>query len=73
VKEANIKFGDSVLSYTETYRHCFDLGNYRFYKDNGDGTALFYKDDEFESTPNPIRIECRLRKYNLESMRIRYA
>lgn len=43
------------------YRHNFDLGTFVFYKDNKDGTALFYE-KIYEDT-SPLRIECRLVRY----------
>ena len=56
-----------------TYRHNFDLGEYRLYKDNGDGSALFYQsEDQINNLEHPemIRREFRLRKYYWAHMRV---
>lgn len=49
-------------------RHFFDLGVFICYRNNGDGTCSVYKED-LEST-NPIRIECRLKHYDISEMQL---
>jgi len=51
------------------FRHSFDLGIFILYKDNEDGTALFYKDDALGSKPQYIKIESRLIQYHWKEMR----
>ena len=51
------------------FRHNFDLGLFCLYKDNSDGTALFYEKNEIGREINStIKIENRLIKYRWREM-----
>lgn len=50
------------------YKHDFDFGFFNLYRDNEDGTAMFYEVDLLEDI-NPVKIENRLILYKWCSMR----
>ena len=50
------------------YGHNFDLGMFRLYKDNYDGTAMFYQEIEIGEDLSYVKRENRLVKYKWDSM-----
>lgn len=50
------------------YGNNLDLGIFCLYRNNFDGTALFYQELEIGEEVNPVKIENRLVKYKWNSM-----